>query len=155
MKSVAYLIITLLSIQILCSQTHIYEHFGVDDGLPSSEVFDLYQDRLGYMWFATDKGMSRYNGYEFENFTTKDGLPGNTILDFYPQKDGRVFCLEYHGNTLFYFDTVFDGFKMVNSSALISMNPVGIFGFSAPSILFLTTPLTFITHSFLIEDAIL
>ena len=102
----------LLSIQVLYAQKHIYEHFGVDDGLPSSEVFDVYQDDLGYIWFATDKGLSRYNGYEFENFTTKDGLPGNTILDFYPQKDGRVFCLDYHSNTLFYFDAVFDGFKI-------------------------------------------
>ena len=94
------------------SQEYIYQHFGVDEGLPSSEVYDVYQDKLGYIWFATDKGLSRYNGYEFENFTTNDGLPGNTILDFYPQEDGRIFCLEFHSNSLFYFDEIFDGFKI-------------------------------------------
>lgn len=98
-------------IQIGYSQTHIYEHFGVDEGLPSSEVYDVYQDKQGYVWFATDKGLSRYNGYEFKNYTTKDGLPGNTILDFYPQKNGQVWCYEYHSQSLFYFDEVFDGFK--------------------------------------------
>ncbi len=82
----------------------------MDEGLPSSEVYDVYQDKLGYIWFATDKGLSRYNGYEFENFTTKDGLPGNTILNFYPQIDGRVFCYEYHSQSLFYFHEEFKGF---------------------------------------------
>ncbi|MCB0457481.1 MAG: LytTR family transcriptional regulator DNA-binding domain-containing protein [Flavobacteriaceae bacterium] len=94
------------------SQEYIYKHFNVDDGLPSSEVYDVYQDKLGYMWFATDKGLSRYNGYEFENFTTNDGLPGNTVLGFYPQEDGRIFCLEYHSKTLFYFNEVFEGFTL-------------------------------------------
>ncbi|MFD0862076.1 LytTR family transcriptional regulator DNA-binding domain-containing protein [Sungkyunkwania multivorans] len=94
------------------SQSYIYEHFDVDDGLPSSEVFDVYQDKLGHIWFATDRGLSRFNGYEFKNFTSKDGLPGNTILDFFPQGDGRIFCFELHSKTLFYFNEVFDGFKL-------------------------------------------
>lgn len=121
-KSLTYLLFVLFSLKIGYSQTYIYEHFGVDEGLPSSEVYDVYQDKLGYIWFATDKGLSRYNGYEFKNFTTNDGLPGNTILDFYPQEDGRIFCLEYHSNTLFYFDTVFDGFKMYAFNNILKKN---------------------------------
>ena len=112
LKFYLYITLLLFSVQSGYSQDYIYEHFGVDEGLPSSEVYDVYQDQLGYIWFATDRGLSRYNGYEFENFTTKDGLPGNTILDFYPQEDGRVFCLEFHSKTIFYFDTVFNGFKI-------------------------------------------
>jgi ligand-binding sensor domain-containing protein len=104
-------IIFFLSVYFSHSQTYIYKNFSVDEGLPSSEVYDIYQDKLGYIWFATDKGLSRYNGYEFENFTTKDGLPGNTILDFYPQDNGKVYCYEYHSKSLFYFNTKFDGFQ--------------------------------------------
>ena len=107
-----HLFFLLVWVQLGYAQTHIYQHFGVDEGLPSSEVYDVYQDTLGYIWFATDKGLSRYNGYEFENFTSKDGLPGNTVLDFYPQDNGTIFCIEYHSNTLFYFDEVFNGFKL-------------------------------------------
>ena len=112
MKQLSYILLSLICISNSFSQSHIYEHFGVDEGLPSSEVYDVYQDKLGYVWFATDKGLSRYNGYEFENFTTKDGLPGNTILDFYPQSDGSVYCMEFHSKTLFYFDAIFKGFKI-------------------------------------------
>ena len=103
-------LIFIIFLQTGNTQEFIYKNFSIDEGLPSSEVYDMYQDKLGYIWFATDKGLSRYNGYEFENFTTKDGLPGNTILDFYPQKNGRVYCYEYHSKSLFYFNTNFDGF---------------------------------------------
>ena len=111
MKLYKHLFLLFFCVQITYAQTHIYQHFGVDEGLPSSEVYDMYQDKEGYMWFATDKGLSRYNGYEFENFTTKDGLPDNTILDFYPQENGQVWCYSYHTQSLFYFDEVFEGFK--------------------------------------------
>lgn len=115
------LIILLLFFSVFShSQNHIYKHFGVDEGLPSSEVYDIYQDREGYMWFATDKGLSRYNGYEFENFTTKNGLPDNTILDFYPQPNGQIWCFGYHSRKLFYFDEVFNGFKNYEYNDLIA-----------------------------------
>lgn len=106
-----YIFILFFITQISYSQTHIYEHFGVDEGLPSSEVYDIYQDKQGYIWFATDKGLSRYNGYEFENFTTQDGLPDNTILDFFPQDNGQIWCYGFHSQRLFYFNEIFDGFK--------------------------------------------
>lgn len=111
MKLQNCIFILFFSIQVSYSQTHIYKHFGVDQGLPSSEVYDVYQDKQGNIWFATDKGLSRFNGYEFKNFTTKDGLPDNTILDFYPQDNGQVWFYGYHSQSLFYFDDVFDGFK--------------------------------------------
>ena len=93
------------------TQEQIYQNFGVDDGLPSSEAYDIYQDKEGYIYFATDKGLSRYNGYEFENFNTSDGLTGNVILKFYPQKNGQIWCYSFHNQSLFYFNECFDGFK--------------------------------------------
>ncbi|WP_400078521.1 two-component regulator propeller domain-containing protein [Winogradskyella sp. R77965] len=119
MKLQTYFFLILFGLQIGYSQTHIYEHFGVDEGLPSSEVYDIYQDKRGYIWFATDKGLSRYNGYEFENFTTKDGLPDNTILDFYPQENGQVWCYGYHSQSLFYFNDDFDGFKAYKFNVIL------------------------------------
>jgi hypothetical protein len=106
-----YFSILFLVVQIGNAQEHIYKHFGVDDGLPSSQVYDIYQDKNGYVWFATDKGLSRYNGYEFENFTTKDGLPDNVILDFFPQENGQIWCYGYQNQKIFYFNEIFDGFK--------------------------------------------
>ena len=92
------------------SQNYVYQNFGIDDGLPSSEIYDLYQDKEGYIWFATDKGLSRYNGYEFLNFTIEDGLPENVVLKFFPQKNGQIWAATNDKDHLFYFNEVFDGF---------------------------------------------
>ena len=51
-----------------------YTRFSIADGLPSSEIYEVFQDSKGYLWIGTDKGVSRYNGRYFENFTTKDGI---------------------------------------------------------------------------------
>jgi ligand-binding sensor domain-containing protein len=103
------------------AQEPIYKNFGVDEGLPSSEVYDIYQDKEGYIWFATDKGLSRYNGYEFENFDINDGLPGNVVLKFYPQENGQVWCYTYHEKALFYFDSNFKSFTIYKHNHLLSM----------------------------------
>lgn len=102
------------------AQEPIYKHYGVDEGLPSSQVYDIYQDKQGYIWFATDKGLSRYNGYEFENFDINDGLPGNVVLRFYPQANGDVCGYTYHNKVLFYFNKSFNGFTNYKHNELLN-----------------------------------
>ena len=108
------------------SQEPIYNHYGVDDGLPSSEVYDIYQDKEGYIWFATVKGLSRYNGYEFENFNSNNGLPGNVVLRFYPQSNGQVWCYTHHNKALFYFNEKFNGFTPYEHNKLLSSKLHGV-----------------------------
>ena len=37
-------------------------------------VRDIYEDRDGSIWFATVRGVHRYDGYRWTTYTTKDGL---------------------------------------------------------------------------------
>lgn len=50
------------------------------NGLPSNTIYQSLQDREGFIWFATDAGLSRFDGHSFTNFTVKDGLPDNEVL---------------------------------------------------------------------------
>ncbi|MFC1525251.1 two-component regulator propeller domain-containing protein [Candidatus Latescibacterota bacterium] len=52
---------------------------GVADGLPSATVYHSYRDSHNNLWFATDLGVSRFDGMEFVNFTTDDGLAHNVV----------------------------------------------------------------------------
>lgn len=81
----------------------IIKNFTVDDGLLSSEVYDAHADRDGYIWFCTDRGVSRYNGYEFENFTTSDGLTDYTIFKVFEDKDHNLWFTCFNGSL-----TIFD-----------------------------------------------
>ncbi len=68
----------------------MYQHYTVEDGLPSSEVYSAFQDSKGYIWFATDAGVSRFNGYEFQNFDVSNGLTDNTVFLIDEDNKGRI-----------------------------------------------------------------
>ncbi len=50
-----------------------FERFTIEDGLSSDRVNDITQDHSGYIWVATESGLSKYNGYEFEVFSNVPG----------------------------------------------------------------------------------
>ena len=88
----------------LPSDHHQYTHFTVNDGLPSSEVYRALQDSKGFLWFSTDRGVSRYDGKKFETFTTIDGLCDNTIFNITETEDGAIWLRGFNGKLSFYKD---------------------------------------------------
>jgi ligand-binding sensor domain-containing protein/signal transduction histidine kinase len=61
-----------------------FRTFGIDDGLSQSTVRAIAQDRSGLMWFGTQDGLNRFDGYEFRTFfrdsETKGAISDNHIL---------------------------------------------------------------------------
>ena len=82
-------------------------HFTKDDGLPGKTVYQVYRDSKGYLWFATDKGVARYNGIKFEKFTTLDGLADNEIFMCQEDFEGRIWFGTWNGKLCFYKDGIF------------------------------------------------
>ncbi|MEO8516432.1 MAG: two-component regulator propeller domain-containing protein [Flavobacterium sp.] len=80
-----------------------FKNFSSEEGLPSNEVYSIFQDKNGSMWFSTDRGLCQYNGYEFKKYEPKDGLTDITVFDFYPQENGQVWCTTFN-RKLFYFE---------------------------------------------------
>lgn len=40
----------------------------MNTGLPSNAVRNIVQDKNGFIWFGTDNGLCRYDGYQVQNF---------------------------------------------------------------------------------------
>ena len=76
--------------RILVAQEFSFKNINTDHGLPSSEVYDILEDKHGYMWFATDHGIARYNGKEFTTYTTANGLLDNTVFRMCEDSKGRI-----------------------------------------------------------------
>jgi len=53
--------------------------FTVRDGLAQSQVTSLAQDKRGYVWVATQGGLSRWDGHRFATLTTVEGLPDDVV----------------------------------------------------------------------------
>ena len=99
--NILFLVFLSIPLDKICSQSPVFFHFNVEDGLPSSEVYDIHQDAEGYIWFATDHGLSRYDGNEFRTFTKEDGLSDNTVFDIREDHNGRLWLSTYSGGISF------------------------------------------------------
>jgi sensor histidine kinase YesM len=63
-KKINYFFILLFSAQLYAQQTSI-SNISADDGLPTNMIYDLAQDKIGYLWIATEKGLVKFDGNEF------------------------------------------------------------------------------------------
>lgn len=84
------------------AQTTPMVHYTVEDGLPSNNVYNVYRDSKGYLWFGTDKGVARYNGISFQTFTMGDGLPDNEVLMIREDRQQRLWMVLSNGKLCFY-----------------------------------------------------
>ncbi|MBT8221232.1 MAG: hypothetical protein KJP00_15495, partial [Bacteroidia bacterium] len=79
------IIISLLTGTSLCAQKYYLSHYGVTEGLASSEVNCAFQDSLGQMWIGTNDGLYLFNGISFKPI--KRDIPSQYIRDMVPMKD--------------------------------------------------------------------
>ncbi len=73
------------------SQKYIFRHLDNNDGLLSNEVHTLAQDKWGYVWIGTGKGLQRYDGLRLLNFpdTTANNEQGPAIRNFFCDTAGQ------------------------------------------------------------------
>jgi hypothetical protein len=95
--------LTLAMIHTATAQEYGYRHYDVKDGLAGSAVYDIYQDKEGFMWTATETGVSRFDGTHFRNFTVKDGLPDNSIIRIYGDSQGRIWLIPFKHAICYYY----------------------------------------------------
>lgn len=80
-----------------------YDHYTVNDGLPTQTIYTLIQDRKGFLWIATEAGVSCFDGKEFKNYTTEDGLGDNEVLDIYEDLKGRIWFIPFSARLSYYY----------------------------------------------------
>ena len=67
-----------------------WRNYNTLNGLASNSVLAILRDPDGVMWFATEGGVSRYDGKDFVNLTTRDGLADNCVNDIHRDADGTM-----------------------------------------------------------------
>lgn len=71
-----------------------FHHITPEDGLSQSTVHAILQDSKGYMWFATQDGLNKYNGYEISTYRNDPDDPHSISLSdirsLYEDKKGNL-----------------------------------------------------------------
>lgn len=60
-----------------------FTHTSVQDGLSQITISDIVEDNIGFMWFSTQNGVNRFDGYNFVHYRKDKYLDGSgPIGDF-------------------------------------------------------------------------
>ena len=91
----------MLSVAGIRAQNHIiFHHISVENGLSQSSVNCILQDKKGFMWFGTQDGLNRYDGYNIKifkhNSSDSTSLADNFIVGLYVDSSGNMY-VESHG----------------------------------------------------------
>lgn len=67
-------------------------NWQASEGLPHNSPTRVRQAPDGYLWIATNSGVSRFDGVRFETFGVRDGLPDNQIQSLLVDSKSRVWA---------------------------------------------------------------
>ncbi len=83
------------------SQPLTFRRIGTEQGLSQCTVVAMLQDRYGFMWFCTQDGLNRFDGYTFNiykhNPADSTSLSSSMILSIYEDHEGILWVGTYNG----------------------------------------------------------
>ena len=86
------------------AQEYFFKEYNESDGLPSGNVFDIAQDTLGRMWFATRNGIVSYDGAQWNSFDDEHIFDQLIFVKVKLDNDGTIWTVnESRTNSLFYY----------------------------------------------------
>ena len=120
---IAFLSIFQLSF-VVTAQQILIENYSIKDGLKSDYVYAINQDDQGYLWIATDAGISKFNGRKFTepNF---HGYNNNEVINIFKDSKSRLWFIQLDGKVFYYEDSKFQYFPIKNydpSNGFVKIN---------------------------------
>ncbi|MBL8196150.1 MAG: histidine kinase, partial [Blastocatellia bacterium] len=97
--------ITLFSVHLAYSQQANvkFTNYQIDQGLSHNVVSTINQDKQGFMWFGTEDGLNKFDGYNFTIYRPdgKDpySLPSGEILKIYVDREETLWVATSEGLT--------------------------------------------------------
>jgi signal transduction histidine kinase/ligand-binding sensor domain-containing protein len=71
-----------------------FHRLSTADGLSQTRVAQIVQDDLGFIWFGTQYGLNRYDGYNFKLFVNEPGneksAAGTFVFSLFKDRDGLI-----------------------------------------------------------------
>jgi hypothetical protein len=93
-----------------------FQRIALDPGMVDYRTFDIAQDSIGFLWFATSEGLYKYDGFSYKIYrpllNDTSGISSNTIWCLLTDRSGKLWigtfdggldcfehkCRTYHGD---------------------------------------------------------
>ena len=113
LKNIILNIVALLLVHFGVSQNPVSRNINTTNGLPSNTVYNILQDKQGFIWVGHDKGLSRYDGNEFIHYTApaQQGKSISNLLEV----GNSIWCQDFSGN---FYNTIND--KLIKDTTFTS-----------------------------------
>lgn len=102
------------------------DYIQVSQGLPDRTVTSIVQDHYGFMWFGTNNGLCRYDGYRLVTYQHRPddsaSISNNYIRCLYVDRKGRIWVGTRGG--LNCYDHISDNFRRYNRSSQLDGDTV-------------------------------
>jgi signal transduction histidine kinase/ligand-binding sensor domain-containing protein/CheY-like chemotaxis protein len=107
LRSAALLSVFLLLNNRVAAQTKVvkFSSLTIENGLSQSDVKSVIKDHAGFMWFATDDGLNRFDGYSFTVYRhdpkNLHSLLSSNITKIFEDKEGNLWIGSGGGLSLY------------------------------------------------------
>jgi ligand-binding sensor domain-containing protein/DNA-binding CsgD family transcriptional regulator len=101
MRHILISFICLFYTSLYAQNDYHFEHITINNGLPHSTVYRVLQDQKGFMWFGTQRGLVRYDGYEcrvWQQVQDGSNLLGKSVHGLLEDKKGNLWVGTYSGS---------------------------------------------------------
>ena len=93
-KVVTYLCLIAFLYTNQFAQNIPFANLTTKDGLSNNKVISILQDKTGFLWFGTEDGLNRFDGYEFKvyrnNPADSNSISGNNIWSLFEDEEGNI-----------------------------------------------------------------
>lgn len=90
---------------LICAENFFGQHpyfysFNTENGLPSNEVYYVFQDAQSFIWLGTSAGLFRFDGKSFKLMSNRQ-QNSRAISNLQSAPDGKLWCQNFTGQ-IFY-----------------------------------------------------
>lgn len=97
MKIKLYLILAIcLLVKMNFAQQPVFRHLNKYNGLPSNTIYDMKEDKNGFIWLGTEKGLVRFDGKNTVVYTHAK-MNGTAVSNLIIDGIGRIWCQNFIG----------------------------------------------------------
>jgi len=83
------ILLIILPAKVPC-QNYYFEEISINEGLPDKKVNAILQDTYGFIWIATQDGVSKFDGSKIINYTANDGMADYGVVCIYEDENQNL-----------------------------------------------------------------